>query len=158
MSVSTASDDDYTASSKTTRLPPATISTKPQDHQDQCVWWCNELYGIIALAAVGTLLLISIFLCIVSCFLCKRRKCSKLEDVNGKELDTLGPCVASDLGGTFPLQEEPPTMKDVGISDVENCTLNSELPKEETPQDADDQTPDEAAANFPPPEDIPMLP
>lgn len=148
----------------TTWKPSAPMSTeipssnKSQDHQDPCVWWCNELYGIIALAAVGTILIISIILCVVSCCLFKRRNISKHEDMKGRELDALGPCAAPDLSGTVPVQEEPPAMKDVGVSDVENCTLNSELPKEETPEDAVDDTTDAAAADFPPPEDTPMLP
>ncbi|KAG9470512.1 hypothetical protein GDO78_017583 [Eleutherodactylus coqui] len=78
--------------------------------------------------------------------------------MKNRELDLLAPAAALDSSRTFPVLEEPPATKDVGISDVENCNLNSEPPQKETPQDNEDQIADGSAVTFPPPENIPMLP
>ncbi|XP_069801686.1 uncharacterized protein [Dendropsophus ebraccatus] len=131
----------------------------PEDHRGAaCAWWCSELSGIVAVATAGSLLLLSVVLAIVSCCLWRRIKCSNRGDVRGQELDVLGPQASPSAGTLFPLQKDPPATKDVGISDVENSTLDSEVPQKETQQDVDGQIPDGAANCFPPPEDIPMLP
>ncbi|XP_040278707.1 uncharacterized protein LOC120994308 [Bufo bufo] len=138
---------------------------EPQEQQGQCAWWCNEFYGIIALASAGTVLLVIIILSIVSCCMWKRTKCTKQEgergnntDMKDMELDTLVHRAAPDSSRSFPVQEEPPAMKDEGVSDVENCAVNPESPKTETPQDSENQSTDGPAFPLPPPENIPMLP
>ncbi|KAM4044276.1 uncharacterized protein ACNLHF_008271 [Anomaloglossus baeobatrachus] len=166
-SVSSTTEDRSTASTD----PPgeAGVTTRPifvksterneetQEHQGECAWWCNKLYGIIALAASGAILIFTIILCIVSCCLWKKVKRTSNEGlksnnagIKDREMDILG-------------LPSPDTtilaVPDVGPSDFENCTVNSELSKkEESPQEPDGQPVDEVPMFFPPPEDIPMLP
>ncbi|XP_077155453.1 uncharacterized protein LOC143817874 [Ranitomeya variabilis] len=142
---------------KSAKISITERSEETQDQQGQCAWWCNELFGIISLAAAGTILFFTIILCIFSYCLWKKITCAKKEslisnntDMKEREMDMLGP--QAPLDGTilpFP---------DVGPSDAENCTVNAELSKKETPQEPEDQPTDEAPMINPPPEDIPMLP
>ncbi|XP_075053613.1 uncharacterized protein LOC142139686 isoform X2 [Mixophyes fleayi] len=169
-----------TYSSRITNITAISTTAGANDERN-CGWWCQDIYGIIIAAVSGSALLMSIFLCFISCCLCRRRKYER-HSVKDIELDMLCQHVVPDVQVPSPADVghvAPPVVKDaetdalcqnnvtsqgdvehkdspadVEISDVENCTSNSELPKNETPQDPEDQ-PSDASSIFytPAPED-----